>query len=265
MNAVTQQTAVAATAAVTTRQRPPVETMLLKMQPEIAKALPRHLTADRMLRVALTEFRRTPALYECEPRSVIGALVQCAQLGLEPGGVLGQAYLIPFRNKETNQKEAQLIIGYKGLLDLAWRSGHLKSLEARLVYKADVFRLTYGVQAGITHEPCLDEASRGEVIYAYGVANLKSGGVQFEVMSRADIQKIQTASKSGAIWKSHWEEMAKKTVLRRLLKTLPVSVELPALATSGDDDAATDSPAIDAEFDVADVAADLPAIEGAVA
>jgi recombination protein RecT len=218
-----------------------------------------------MLRVALTEFRRTPALYECEPRSVIGALVQCAQLGLEPGGVLGQAYLIPFHNKNTNQKEAQLIIGYKGLLDLTWRSGHLKSLEARLVYKADVFRLTYGVQAGITHEPCLDEASRGEVIYAYGVANLKSGGVQFEVMSREDIKKIQTASKSGAIWKSHWEEMAKKTVLRRLLKTLPVSVELPALATSGDDDAATDSPAIDAEFDVADVAADLPAIEGAVA
>ena len=146
--------------------RPPLEEMLIRMQPEIAKALPKHLTAERMLRVALTEFKRTPDLYKCEIRSVIGALVQCAQLGLEPGGILGQAYLIPFFNKKTSQKEAQLIIGYKGFIELAWRSGQLKSLEARLVYKNDVFKVDYGSEAKIIHQPCLDENERGNVTYA---------------------------------------------------------------------------------------------------
>jgi recombination protein RecT len=221
-------------AIVQVKQRPPLEEMLHKMKPEIIKALPKHLTADRMLRVALTEFRRTPSLYECDANSVLGALMQCAQLGLEPGGILGQAYLIPFFNNNTKRKEAQLVIGYKGFIELAWRSGQLKSLEARLVYKADVFKVTYGLQPTIDHEPCLDENSRGDVIYAYAVANLKNGGVQFELMSKSELSKIQNASKSKTVWSSHWGEMAKKTVLRRLFKTLPMNVELATLAAIED-------------------------------
>ena len=160
--------------------------------------------------------------------------MQCAQLGLEPGGALGHAYLIPFDKRqkingrwETVSTEAQLIIGYRGMIDLARRSGQILSISARTVHVNDKFSYSYGLEETLEHSPC-ETGDRGELTHVYAVARLKDGGVQFEVMSRADVEKVRALSKAGSSgpWVDHFDEMAKKTVIRRLFKYLPVSIEL---------------------------------------
>lgn len=191
---------------------------------QIALALPKHMTADRLARIALTEIRKTPKLAQCDQASFLGAVMQCAQLGLEPGGALGHAYLIPFGN------QVQFIVGYRGMIDLARRSGQIVSIEAREVYEADKFKVRFGLDPDLQHEPAWEQADRGKLRAVYAVAKLKDGGVQFEVMSKAEIDKIRAQSKAGASssspWTTHYNEMAKKTVIRRLFKYLPVSIEL---------------------------------------
>lgn len=195
---------------------------------EIARALPRHMTADRMARIAITEFRKNPKLLECDPATLFGAVIQCAQLGLEPGGALGHAYLLPFNNRKRGTVDVQFIVGYRGMIDLARRSGQIISLEARVVHEADRFHVQLGLNADLQHEPAWDVADRGQLKFVYAVAKLKDGGVQFEVMSRKEIDRVRASSKSAndGPWVSHYEEMAKKTVIRRLFKYLPVSIEL---------------------------------------
>lgn len=155
--------------------------------------------------------------------------MQCAQLGLEPSIGLGQAYLLPFRNNKKGITECQFIIGYRGMIDLARRSGQMVSLSAYAVYEYDEFDYELGLHPNLTHKPS-QESDRGKLTFVYAVANLKDGGVQFEVMSRAQIDAIRAQSKAGKTayspWATHYEEMAKKTVIRRLFKYLPVSVEM---------------------------------------
>ena len=201
---------------------------------EIARALPKHMTADRMARIALTEFRKTPALMKCDPATLFGSVIQCAQLGLEPGGALGHAYLIPFENRKKGTTDVQFIIGYRGMIDLARRSGQIVSLTARVVNSNDKFVYHYGLDETIEHIPA--EGDRGDMTHVYAVAKLKDGGVQFEVMSRHDIEAVRNESqgyktamrydRKDSPWIAHFEEMAKKTVIRRLFKYLPVSIEL---------------------------------------
>lgn len=198
-----------------------IRTLLDKSKQQIALALPRHLSADRMLRITMTSVQRTPELLACDPMSLIGAVIQSAQLGLEPDGVLGMAYLIPFKDK------VQLIPGYKGLIDLARRSGQLSTIFARVVYERDQFDYAYGLTERLEHIPTNDP-DPGEVTYVYAVARMKDGSQQFEVMNRREIEAIKARSKSGnnGPWVTDFPEMAKKTVLRRLCKMLPASVEL---------------------------------------
>lgn len=201
---------------------------------EITKALPKHMTADRMARIAMTEFRKTPALMKCDPATLFGAVIQCSQLGLEPGGTMGHAYLIPFENRRKGITEVQFIIGYRGMLDLARRSGQIVSISAREVCENDKFRYCYGIEETIEHIPA--EGARGELTHVYAVARLKDGGVQFEVLTRSQIEEIRNASqgyktaikydRTDTPWISHFPEMAKKTAIRRLFKYLPVSVEI---------------------------------------
>lgn len=196
---------------------------------QIANALPKHVTADRLARVAITELNRVPELKKCDPASFLGAVMQCAQLGLEPSLGLGQAYLLPFKNNKKGTVECQFIIGYRGMIDLARRSGQMVSLSAFAVYEKDQFDYELGLNPTIKHKPSFDD-DRGKLIFVYAVANLKDGGVQFEVMSKAQVDKIRAQSKAGSSsyspWQTHYEEMAKKTVIRRLFKYLPVSVEI---------------------------------------
>lgn len=200
----------------------PVINMLLdpKFKKQMAMALPKSLTADRLTRIVMTEFRKTPELMQCDQESLFGAIMQCAALGLEPGSALGHCYLLPY------SKRCQLIIGYRGMIDLARRSGQIVSLSAYCVREADEFHYELGLHPDIRHVPSAS-AANSPVTFVYAVAVLKDGGVQFEVMSRAEIEKVRSASRAGKSgpWASHWEEMAKKTVIRRLFKYLPVSIE----------------------------------------
>lgn len=195
--------------------------LLDKMKGQIAVALPKHLSADRMIRVAMTSVQRVPKLLDCTRESLVGAIVQASQLGLDVDGVLGHAYLVPYSNT------VQLIVGYKGLVDLARRSGQISTIYARAVYEKDRFEYSYGLDQACSHVPSLEE-DRGKLTHVYAVAHLKDGGRQFEVMSRAEVEAIRKRSKAGnsGPWVTDYEEMSKKTVLRRLCKMLPASVEL---------------------------------------
>lgn len=200
---------------------------------QIMLALPKHLSPDRFLRVALTELRKNKELATCNQKSFLGAIVQCSQLGLEPGDNLGRAYLIPYNNRKLNIKECQLIIGYRGLLDLARRSGNISSISSHCVFENDTLEFEYGIDEKLKHIPSRED--RGIFVAAYAIAKFKDGGYQFEVMFKDGIDKIRASSKAAdssySPWATHYEEMAKKTVLRRLCKYLPMSIEVQQAVT----------------------------------
>jgi recombination protein RecT len=231
INSTAALKAVATKTDVAERKRPNTIAGLLTdpaVKAQIALALPKHMTADRLARIALTEVRKVPALARCDQASFLGAIMQCASLGLEPGGALGHAYLIPFENRKKGITEVQFIVGYRGMIDLARRSGQIISIEARAVHQADKFRVSLGLDPRLEHEPAWDADDRGPLRFVYAVAKLHGGGVQFDVMSRAEVEKVRAQSKAGELgpWVTHFDEMAKKTVVRRLFKFLPVSVEI---------------------------------------
>lgn len=213
---------------VATQGPPTLAQLIEQMKPQIARALPKHLDADRMARIALTTLRQTPALARCTPDSFLGALMTCAQLGLEPGP-LGHAYLVPYGQNVT------FIPGYRGLIDLARRSGHIESLIAREVYEHDEFDVAYGLDDTLTHKPKV-LGERGNVVAYYAVAKYVGGGHSFIVMSRDDVEKIRKRSKAkdSGPWQTDYDAMAKKTCIRQLAKFLPLSVEFAqALAQDG--------------------------------
>jgi recombination protein RecT len=205
-----------------------IRALLERAKPQIALALPKHLSADRLIRVALTSVQRTPDLLDCDQTSLLAAIIQSAQLGLEPDGVLGHAYLVPFRNTQKQRREVQFIPGYKGLVALARRSGEVSSLDARVVRAGDHFRYAFGLTPVLEHVPADHDADEAPAItHAYAVVRLKDGGYQFEVMTHREIETVRKRSRAGQSgpWVSDWPEMAKKTVLRRALKLAPMSIE----------------------------------------
>lgn len=200
------------------------------MQAQIRAALPKHMTPERLARIVTTEIRKVPKLAECTPASFFGAVIQCAQLGLEPGNSLGHAYLLPYG------KDVQLIIGYRGMIDLARRSGQIISIDARAVYDGDKFECRLGLDPHIDHQPDWSNPNRSKsekLQFVYAVAKLKDGGLQFDVMSRSEIEAIRGRSKAGngGPWKTDYAAMALKTVVRRLFKFLPVSIEIQRAVT----------------------------------
>lgn len=204
-----------------------VNDLLQKHQDQIKAALPKEMSAERLSRIAMTEIRSNPKLLECDSRSLFGAVIQAAQLGLEPG-VMGQAYLIPFKSK--GQMEVQFIPGYKGLLELARRSGQVRKLETGIVRENDEFEVEYGTSEKLHHAPKLGD--RGPIIAVYAIAKLRVEDAgepesQFEVMSVDEIEEVRASSKSGnsGPWVDWWEQMARKTVAKRLIKWVPSSVE----------------------------------------
>lgn len=197
-----------------------------KFKQKLSLALPKHLSAERMIRIAATEIRKNTTLLDTDRTSFLGSVMQAAQLGLEPGSALGQVYLVPYGN------QCQLILGYRGMIDLARRSGQVLSLNAYAVRDGDDFSYQLGLRPDIHHVPS-PEAGRDTkpITFVYAVATLRGGGYQFEVMSRAEVEKVRSTSasykykKEKSIWGTHFEDMAKKTVIRRLFKYLPVSIE----------------------------------------
>ncbi len=198
-----------------------------QFQAQMAMAMPKTLTPDRLTRVVLSECIKNPELYKCSKPSFFGAVLNAASLGLEPGGALGHCHLVPYKSK--GQTLCQLIIGYRGMIALARRSGEIISLQAYAVHQKDHFDWGLGLNPYIEHKPT-KETDTGPLVYVYAVAKLKGGGVQFEVLSATEINRIRLQSKGGdskfSPWVTHFEEMAKKSAVRRLFKYLPVSIEV---------------------------------------
>ena len=197
--------------------------MIQAMQPQIEKALPSVITPERFTRMVLTAVSTNPALANCTQESFMGAMMSAAQLGLEPNTPLGQAYIIPFRNHGV--PEAQFQIGYKGLIDLAHRSGEFKSIDARVVFENDEFEYEYGLEPKLVHKPA--RTNRGKAVFYYACYTLVNGGFGFEVMSVDDVKehrrKFSKANRSP--WDTNFDEMAKKTVLKKVLKYAPIKTE----------------------------------------
>lgn len=218
----------------------------------IASRVPRHLSADRILKVALTSINKSPKLLECTQSSVMAAVMQAAELGLEPGGALGEGYLVPYNNKvkgpggvERWEHQCQFIPGYRGLIALARRSGEISTFYAEAVYAGDKFKVELGLDPKLEHTPDYDSEQRDDpknITFTYSVARFKDGSFQFAVLSRKEIERIRKRSKAAESgpWVTDFEEMAKKTSVRRLSKSLPLSVEmakaleLQAAAEAGD-------------------------------
>jgi recombination protein RecT len=205
------------------------QSYLKAMLPAISEALPksRGMDAERLSRITLTTLKTNPKLLECSIESLLGAVLQSAQLGLEPN-LMNQCYFIPYKGQVSFQ------IGYKGLIDLVTRSGQVISIVAQEVCQGDQFHFEYGRNEQLTHVPAPFQ-KRGEPIAYYAYAHLKNGGFVFQVMSVDEIKKIRDDhsisykfDKNNSIWAKHWESMALKTVIKRLIKYLPISVESQA-------------------------------------
>lgn len=207
-----------------------VAAQIRRMQSEFQVAMPRGMEADQLVRDALTAIRMTPKLAECEVQSVLGALMTCAQLGLRVG-VLGQAWPIPFWDKNARMHKAQLIIGYQGYSELAHRSPKVMSFIPRVVYANDEFDVDYGVQGTLVHKPA--RGVRGDAIGFHSIARYDNGGYDFLFMSAEEMaehrDKFAMQKKNGVItgpWVDHFASMGQKTTQRLLAKFIPKSPEL---------------------------------------
>lgn len=199
------------------------------LEPEIKRALPTFITPERFTRMALSALNNNPQLQECSQMSFLAALMNAAQLGLEPNTPLGQAYLIPYKNK--GKMECQFQIGFKGMIELIYRNENVQTIQAHCVYENDQFVFTYGLKPKLEHIPHTDFKHRGELVYVYALYKLNNGGFGFEVMHKSAIdmhaEKYSKASASDySPWKTDYESMAKKTVIKKLLKYAPLKVDV---------------------------------------
>lgn len=206
-----------------TPEKKTMQSYIKSMEGEIKKALPSVITPERFTRMVLSAISVNPKLASCTPQSFLGAMMSAAQLGLEPNTPLGQAYILPYSNKGV--LEAQFQLGYKGLIDLAYRSGEVEVVQSHVVYENDTFECEYGLDPKLTHKPA--DGDRGNPIKVYAVFKTKSGGYGFEVMSMDDVRRhaekySKAYSSSFSPWKTNFEEMAKKTVLKKVLKYAPL-------------------------------------------
>jgi len=223
-------------------QNDPVKALQRYLEPR-AKALAKYAATrvkpDVLIRLALFQFSQDEWLRRCTPESVYGALILSAQVGLEPSGIRGEAYLVPYKGKCT------LIPGWRGLVKLALRSKAVKSLYSHVVYEADHFKVFLGSEPRVEHIPALED--RGELIAAYAVARMENGEIDVEVMGVDDLQKIKdTAAKSrggkaGPAYDGWEDQMYRKAPIRRLCKRLPLGDDF-FLAMKADELAETGEP-----------------------
>lgn len=211
--------------------KPTLVQVVQMMQPEIARALPKGMDADRVARIALTVLRKDaqrtdsgPRLADCTAESFAGALLTSAALGLEPG-LNGESHLVPHRNRKAGTVECTLIIGYPGMAKLYYQHPQAKFLDAQAVYEHDTFDYAYGLDPFLIHKPALGE--RGKVIAYYAVAVLKSGGKHFVVLSPEQVKLIRQGKEGtqGDI-PDPMRWMERKTALRQLFKLVPKSTQL---------------------------------------
>jgi recombination protein RecT len=202
------------------------------MRPEFHKVLGSQDMVQRFVRVAMTELRQNPQLMRCSPESVLGALMTSAQLGLEPGRVTGEAWLVPYTNRRTGEVVCQFIVGYKGLIKLAWQSERVLSIVGQTVRDGDDFDFAYGLDPFLRHKPA--RTGRGDAYAWYAAAKIAGGGSAFEVLYRDDVERIRERSKAkdDGPWRTDYDAMAKKTAIRQLAKYLPMSTAFDTAAAN---------------------------------
>ena len=245
-----------------------MKNLLERSWPRIAAVIGNNLSPQRLYQMYVSTINREPQLANCSVESVLSCFMKCAALGLEPSNVdgLGRAYILPYGNKNyrSGQKEATLIIGYKGMIDLARRSGQIRDISARAVHEGDEFTYSYGLNEDLRHVPC---AKPGKLTHVYMIANFKDGGHYFQVMNADEIEAAAKRSpsygKAVSPWKSDYEAMAKKTVIRRAFPYRPVSVEARDAAASDDQtpdysDVFRPLPTVTADDSPVDVSVDEP-------
>ncbi|MFW5745071.1 MAG: recombinase RecT [Spirochaetota bacterium] len=206
---------------------PTIADVIRAQRDQIAMALPKHLSADRLFRIALTAVRTNPRLGSCSQASLLGGLMQAAQLGLEPNTPLGQAYLIPRYSKKVGGYEAAFQLGYRGVLDLCYRSGAFRRITAMTVYEGDDFRYRLGTDPILEHVP---GAGTGEATHYYALYETKDGGLDFRVWPREKVEAhakkySDSYTKDYSPWKTSFDAMALKTVLLDVLRYAPRSIE----------------------------------------
>lgn len=209
---------------------------------QLASVAASHLKPERMMRLMAGAMQKTPKLAECEPITLLGAMMTCASLGLEPNTVLGHAYLIPFKNNRKKITEVTLIIGYKGMIDLARRSGVVVNIHADVVYAGDEFSFEYGTNQHLRHVPA---GPRDNPTHAYCHAKLVDGEA-FIVLPYEEVLKVRDSSQGyktaikyndqSAPWIKHEHQMARKTAVRALFNELPISVEKVSDALGADEE-----------------------------
>lgn len=209
-----------------------VEELMTAYKPKILAVLPKHLPADRIVELYLLAIRETPALLDCTETSLWAALFESAKLGLVPNNAFGHCYLIPYRDNQKGVTECQLQMGYQGFLELARRADQLKAIDVRAVYEGDEFSVELGTRPDIIHRPTGPDKSDKALTAVYAVARLANGEIQFDWMTRQEVDRIKSISKSGrnpkAPWNTFYAAMAKKTVIRRLCKVLPMNESIAA-------------------------------------
>lgn len=211
---------------------------LTKALPHLKEVLPAHMKANAATfrRTALLSTMYNAEILACGIQSVVGAVIQAAQLGLEPSDLTGKCYLIARKERGHDQKVAHLMVGYKGLIQLMRQSGDVQNVYARVVRDGDEFQFEQGTEEFIRHIP--KAGNKGDIQWVYAVAKLARGGHTQEVMSFSDIEHIRREFGGGGQygpWKTHWDAMAKKTVIRSLAKILPTSSEALQRAVAVDE------------------------------
>jgi recombination protein RecT len=199
-----------------------IRSTLATMAPEFRSALPAHITPERFIRTAQTALNMNPDIVDCDRRSIYGAVMKAAQDGLVLDG--REAALVRFRSKAGDQCQYMPMVA--GILKKARNSGEISTISAHVVYSNDTFNYTLGDDEKIEHKPCLT-GERGKPMLVYAVATFKDGGKQRAIMTVAEIERVRAVSraKDGGPWVQWWDEMAKKTVIRRLAKYLPSAAD----------------------------------------
>lgn len=202
---------------------------LEKCRGAMAKLLPKTMTPDRLIKLAITAYNTNPMLAQCDFASIALSLMHAAELGLEPNTALGHCYLIPRKNGKTGKMLCTFLVGYRGMIELSRRSGEVETIEAQVVREGDEFEVEYGCNKHLKHLPSYTGAP-GNMVAVYAIAKMKDGGYQFEVMTNAEINAIMQrangqTNRRTSPWDTDYLEMARKTVVRRLFKYLPVSTE----------------------------------------
>jgi recombination protein RecT len=212
----------------------PLRQALEGRRDQIAAVLPDGMSVDRFIQVAWLACAKNPDLLACTPASILSSIIEAAEVGLEPTGSLSRAWLIPYDVNvapkgapKRFEKQAQLQIGYQGLADLARNSGQVTRIESRVVYQDETFVARYGTNPGIDHLPTFETTDPTKIEAFYAIAYFPDGSTQFDVMTRDQVDGIRARSRAGNFgpWVTDYAEMGRKTVTRRLMKSLPLSPE----------------------------------------